>query len=101
MWADLPEDVRDELNDPRYAGRTHYKKATYAKGCRGPLCRKLERDEGRAETERAAIEAGREYRPRWTPAQERDAELDTIIAWHLAERGLGHSGKCLCGANSA
>jgi hypothetical protein len=86
MWGDLADDVRAELEDPLYKGRTHYKKATYAVGCRGPLCRKLERDEARANTARKAIEAGREYVPRQTDAQARDEELDRVIDWHLAER---------------
>lgn len=86
MWDDLADDVLAELKDPDFIGRTHYKKATYAVGCRGPLCRKLERDEARADTEKAAREAGRDYTPRITPAQERDPELDTVIEWHLNER---------------
>jgi hypothetical protein len=86
MQDRLPADVKRELDDPEYASRTHYKKATYAKGCRGPLCRKLERDEARAATEAAAKAAGREYIPRPTPAQERDALLDEIVAWHFENR---------------
>lgn len=86
MWDNLADDVLAELKDPDYIGRTHYKKATYAVGCRGPLCKKRERDEARASTERAAREAGRPYVPRPTPAQERDDELNAVIAWHFSER---------------
>ena len=86
MWDELPEDVHDELTDERFTGRKHYKRATYAKGCHGPLCRKAEKDRGRERNEQRAREAGRTYRPALAYRRtDREAELDIIIAWHLAE----------------
>lgn len=100
MWADLPADVLEELRDPRYSNRTHYRKATSAEGCHGPLCRKAERDAAREKTKRAAEAAGRTYRPVAPgPARARDAELDVIIAWHEAERAKleePHCASCAC-----
>lgn len=97
MWAELPKDVLAELLDPDYTGRSHHKKATYAKGCRGPLCRKAERDEAREDTRLAALAAGREYVQRPTAAQDRDLELQAIAEWHWAERGRGHrAATCTC-----
>lgn len=97
MWNDLPLDVRAELEDPAFIGRTHHKKATYAKGCRGLLCRKSERDEARDITREAAEKMGREYVPRPTPAQERDDLLDVIKLWHWEVRGQAHAVKaCAC-----
>ena len=84
MWADLPADVLEELQDERFKSRTHHKKATYAVGCRGPLCKKEERDLARAETEANAIAAGRTYNPVPTTAQERDDELNRIKLWHFS-----------------
>jgi hypothetical protein len=106
LWNKLPEDVKRELEDERFSGRTHHKKATYAKGCRGPLCRKAERDEAREDTRKAAVAAGREYKPAPpTPEQARDLELARIAVWHFHERGKQISQVppqmrvCECGAD--
>lgn len=88
MWDELPDDVREELTDPNYESRQHYSRATYAKGCHGPLCRLAETHRGRRRNETRAKEAGREYRPALDQREtDREAELAPIIAWHLMERG--------------
>lgn len=43
----VPEDVAEELSDPRFMFRKHNCRATYALGCRGPLCRMKERHKRR------------------------------------------------------
>jgi hypothetical protein len=98
MWDKLPEDVREELTDPRFTGRTHGKRGTYArasdggKGCRGPLCRKAERDEGHTRYARRQEKKGAE-RParvglRDDQVRARDEELNTIQLWHEGQREL-------------
>jgi hypothetical protein len=88
MWDEMPEDVRLELLDPKYLTRTHHKKATYAKGCRGPLCRKEEREEGERKRQALALSAGKEYKPKKRTAGDihRDELLNKIYAWHLTMR---------------
>lgn len=39
--------VVKELSDPLYLGRTHGKISCYNEGCRGPFCRKVNRDRSR------------------------------------------------------
>lgn len=41
-----------ELTDERFAGRTHMSRKTYDDDCRGPLCRKMERDRSRKRYQR-------------------------------------------------
>ena len=83
---DYPEDVLEELNDPRFATRMHYSRSTYAMGCHGPLCRRAERDRERKRTEARALAAGREYIPNMTAREvERDALLNRIIGVHLMQ----------------
>lgn len=36
-----------ELSDGRFIGRTHHRRKLYNQDCRGPLCRKAERDRSR------------------------------------------------------
>lgn len=103
MWDSLPDDVRAELSDPKYSNRTHYRKATSAAGCDGPLCRKAERDAAREKTRKKAEAAGREYHPVAPgPARARDAELELIIMWHESERAAAavpiqpHCASCAC-----
>jgi hypothetical protein len=88
VTLDVSPDVYEELTDPLYEHRQHYSRATYAIGCRGPLCKLAEKHRGRKRNEARAEGAGRSYEPR--PGQrdnDRDAELAPIIAWHLTERG--------------
>lgn len=85
---DLPQDVYDEIFDERFASLQHYSRATYAKGCHGPLCRLAEKHRGRRRNAVRAQEVGREYQPNHLIRDDgRDAELATIVAWHLHERG--------------
>jgi hypothetical protein len=96
MWTDLNSvlttelekaensDIVQELRDPDYASRQHYSRSTYASGCRGPLCRKSEKDRGRKRNEQRATEAGRIYTPSVDEeANARDPLLDMVIHWHL------------------
>lgn len=84
----MADDVRAELEDPKYENRQHYSRATYALGCRGPLCRLRETHRGRERNEERAREAGREYTPALDNRKtDREAELAPIITWHLMERG--------------
>ena len=39
--------VVKELSDPLFLGRTHGKISCYNEGCRGPFCRKVNRDRSR------------------------------------------------------
>lgn len=83
---DLPEDVLEELTDPKFASRQHYSRATYALGCRGPLCKKGERDRGRFRNQQDAKKNGRTYRPGIkNRVYDREELLSKIIIWHLAE----------------
>lgn len=63
MWDELADDVKAELSDEQYSGRSHYSRATYAKGCRGPLCRLAEKERGRRRNAARAEAAERRYRP--------------------------------------
>lgn len=104
MWDDLTPDVYEELTDPQFSNRTHYRKATSAAGCHGPLCRKAERDEARKRTQVRAEARGREYKPVAPgPVRKNDAELDRIIAWHESLRrrmqtmdNQPHCASCAC-----
>jgi hypothetical protein len=81
---DMPDEVIFELTDERFINRTHYKRATYALGCHGPLCRKSERDRG-LERQRDIRGTKRDDTPE-TKAREDDAILNKCIAWHLQQR---------------
>lgn len=91
MWSEIEEpenaDIFFELHDSSYLGRTHATRSTYAKGCRGPLCRKSERDRGRERHAARQAEKGKEVtRLPATEAQARDEFLDRVIAWHRLVR---------------
>jgi hypothetical protein len=78
------KDIYDELTAEVFITRQHYSRATYAKGCRGPLCRMAERDRGRKRSEKKAQDKGREYNPNEEIRKaDRDALLWFIIEWHL------------------
>lgn len=87
----LPDDVRTELSNEKYINRMHYSRATYAKGCHGPLCRLAERDRGRDRSVILAERAGREYEPnheeraRRANGVDRDRELYSIVHRHRNE----------------
>lgn len=81
MWDDLADDVRDELSDEAYSGRSHYSRATYAKGCRGPLCRLAEKERGRRRNAARAEAAMRRYRPNDIVRDDsRTAELMEVVS---------------------
>lgn len=101
MWADLPDDVLAELNDERFENRTHGVRGTYAraadggKGCRGPLCRKAERDSGEAKYARRRAKDGKSARSglKDEEARARDELLDRITLWHRGQRELSRLNK--------
>lgn len=83
----LPEDVIEELTDERFFGRKHYSRSTYAMKCRGPLCRKAERDRGRDRWVSQRAKVGQSVSPR--PAarvEDDDARLEPIVIWYLENR---------------
>lgn len=83
LFSNLPWDVQLELSDPFYTDRTHGKKPTYQSGCRGPLCRKNERDTKRREYRARMKKLGKIVQDRAAgAAQARDAELEAIQLWH-------------------
>jgi hypothetical protein len=91
MWDEIEKienaDILFELIDKVFDGRTHATRATYAKGCRGPLCRKAERDRGRERHAARQAKKGMEVtRLPATEAQARDELLDQIIVWHRLVR---------------
>lgn len=85
MWDNLPDDIREELEDPEYSSRQHYSRATYALGCHGPLCRKAERDRGRNRNEQRAHARGNKYKPNHDFRLSDPDNIDEIIEWHVAE----------------
>lgn len=81
-----PKEVQMELLDPEFS-RQHYSRATYALGCRGPLCRLAETHRGRKRNESRAQEAGRDYKPNLDARETRNEELlAPIVTWHLHVR---------------
>ena len=101
MLTDIPDDLRIELekpenadiflelNDREYIHRQHYSRATYADGCRGPMCKKAERDRGRRRQEQRAERAGRTYIP--VPQHrkmDREELLNAVFEWHISLRKL-------------
>lgn len=92
VWLEMADDVIEELDDERFLTRQHYSRATYAQGCRGPLCRLSEAHRERKRSEARAKAAGREYKPNGALRKtDRDEELAPIIAWHLNERSVAPS----------
>ena len=82
-WPELA-DVKTELEDPKYANRKHGSRATKAKGCSGPLCRRAERLRSRNRNASRAADAGRDYSP-GSRLYDRDALLDAVVEWHEAD----------------
>jgi len=46
LWQEVIEEVMEE----EYSGRQHHNTGTYNQGCRGPLCRKANREHPRRNT---------------------------------------------------
>lgn len=81
-------EILDELNNPRYASRTHGRRACVNAGCKGPLCRKFTRDRMR--------ELYREQNP--NPSRKRgpadpevDQFLETVIRAHASSKSLARA----------
>lgn len=87
--TEVPLDVRLELSDPLYTDHTHGRKGTYSAGCRGPLCKKNERDTKRREYARRIWQnEGREVQVRKSRVERnRDELLERCQAWHEASVG--------------
>lgn len=82
MWDELPEDIKVELSDEKFADRKHHSRATYADGCRGPLCRKAERDRGRVRPKPPSKSGFRRKGREW---MEDLPNIDAILEWHFEE----------------
>lgn len=80
-------DVLRELTDPRFIGRKHFTRRVYHEGCRGPLCRKYQREAQRAARERQAIAKGKNFTPeRNLPRMDdRDDFLNAVVEWHCEQ----------------
>jgi hypothetical protein len=76
--SELAQEVSDELADEKYITLSHYNRNTYAKGCRGPLCRKSERDLRRKQAAERNPSRKKYYKE--PEAIARDAYLDLVIA---------------------
>lgn len=88
-WKDqLKQEVTEELSGP-LGHRLHYSKGTYADGCRGPMCRKRERDATKERQEAKRRTSGLPYRPQKDDEETclRDDFLNDIIWRHRNERG--------------
>ena len=78
---DCLRDVIEEVDDPRFGNRQHGSRATFALGCHGPLCRKVERDRSRRRNETRALKSGRSY-SQGAREYDRDDLLNAILKWH-------------------
>jgi hypothetical protein len=74
----------DELLDEKFDTFTHGSKATYAYGCKGPLCRKAERDACAVRYRKKVGRPVKEYTPREGAYPE--DWLQRILDWHREER---------------
>lgn len=83
MNEGLIREVAAEIADGRFSGQSHYDRNTYQNGCRGPLCRKAERDN--AARKYAEAHPDRRPRKRSPEAIAREAYLNQVIAILKAE----------------
>jgi hypothetical protein len=85
----LLEEIQIEYSVGPLAHRTHYSKATYQAGCRGPMCRKKERDATKERQEQRERKSGLPYRPQVdTPETcEREDLLFTYIQLYRQHAG--------------
>jgi|SRR6188768_3636146 len=81
---ELASAVMDEILDPEFDTFTHGNKGTSYRGCKGPLCRKAERDSCAARYRKRVGRDVKEYAPRESAYPEE--WLQEIIDWHRAER---------------
>lgn len=81
-------DVREELESAAFLGSTHGRRATYNRGCHGPLCKMRHREHGREQNKRKAFRQGRQYQASIHRDDSRKAELLLILEWHLNEMAL-------------
>ena len=95
-WFFKPSELRDQIRSEvelelsgEFGNRTHYSKATYAAGCRGPMCTKAERDKTKERQENLFRKSGLPYRPQRDTSENcmRDDILNDIIYRHRVERG--------------
>lgn len=96
VWAELEklenQDLFSELKDLRFITRTHGCRATYALGCRGPMCRKSERDNTRERWGKRQAAKGKKVKPVDPgPARARDEFIEKVINWHKWERTMAKS----------
>jgi hypothetical protein len=92
MSPDIGSEVMDELLDPKFDTLTHGKKYTFTKGCRGPLCKKAERDVCAARYRRRKGNAAGPYKPRYDRP---DEWLQEMMEWHWSERAKLVGGRSL------
>lgn len=97
----MAQDVYDELIDPEYITRQHYSRATYAKGCHGPLCRLRENLGKREQLVRRAQRNGEIYvpDPRMSTVRKQQM-LQPVIDWHLDSRQMLRADRAAWGPNS-
>lgn len=75
----IVKEIRNEILDTRFTGRTHGKRATRNKGCNGPMCRKVLRDTIRARVRTLAHAEGREVSERTRSYQDIDPLIDKFM----------------------
>jgi hypothetical protein len=78
----LPPEVQAEIDQESFASYTHGLASTYHVGCRGPLCRKANRDKARAFRRRD----GREVKQYNTKLELEDAILEVAQRVYLERR---------------
>lgn len=89
MNEELARAIADEINDPAYAGRTHGRRGCVNAGCKGPLCRKFNRDRQRILYQQSNPIAKR--RRGVTSDPELDLFLDELIEAHANQRSLARA----------
>lgn len=72
--------IREEIEDPRFLGKRHSLRSTYTLGCRGPLCKKGNRDDMRKYNK----VRGAQF-TKTSPLDKYSEILDAITVWYLAK----------------
>lgn len=78
-----------ELTDERFKARTHHRRKLYDEGCKGPLCRKAERDRSRRRYQRGNPGGNR---------NRRRSLLDDAVLEYVADKYDTRNRKSLGGA---